>query len=241
MKAEHRHELKTNALADMLGRTWRAIKTGPSRHGLLLAGIAIAVVVVAGTGYFVWKSHKESRSALWVKMDDIQRQLDESSDPDDVKKTLDEAKSTADANAGTMPARGLRFKRARALLRMGLDRLASDKRDEAVKDVQEARRLFSDLTSDPSGKDNDSLLVQEAVMSVAVADESLGSLEEAKNGYKKITDTYRSGPFGDMAEKRLKALENSASHGETVDFYNKLGAVTKTDVLPPPDNTKKDE
>ena len=76
-----------------------------------------------------------------------------------------------------------------------------------------------------------------------MADESLGSLEEAQKGYKKITDTYRTGPFGDMAEKRLKALENSASHGEAVDIYNKLGAVTKTektDLPPMPDNTKKD-
>jgi tetratricopeptide (TPR) repeat protein len=233
MKAEHRHELKTNALADMLGRTWRTIKTGPSRHGLLLAGIAIAIVVVAATAYFVWKSHREARSALWFKVDDVQRKLDEATDAGDVKKALDDAKNLAEKNPGTAQARGLRYERARTLLRQGLGRLGSaPDRDEAKENIKEARKLFADLAAEPAGKDNDPILTQEALMSVAVADESLGDLKEAIKDYKKVAETYQGSAVAKAAHDRINALESPDSLKEATDVHDKLN-------LPPlKDNTK---
>jgi hypothetical protein len=161
MKAEHRHELKTNALADMLSRAVQAIKTGPSRHGLLILGIAIGVVVVAATGYFVWTSHRETRAALWGKVDDVQRKLDYATDDGEVEKALEEAKSTAEKNAGTPQARALRYDRARTLLHRGLERLAGHlDRNQAVESLKEARKLYAELASEPASKDNDPILIQ---------------------------------------------------------------------------------
>ena len=210
-------------------------------HGLLLAGIAIAVIVVGVTTYFVWSSHRESRSALWVKVDDVQRKLDEATDTDEVKKALDDAKSSAEKNAGTPAARALRFERARTLMRQGLGGLASEnerKRSEAIDALKEARKIYSDLASDSSGKDSDPLLTQEALMRVAIADESVGELDEALKGYKKVTENNRDSFIGKAAQAHINVLEGSDSRKDVTEVAEKLGFAPTTNNLPPLDNTK---
>lgn len=49
MKAEHRKELQTNSLADLLGRTVRNVRGGT---GLSWTKILIALVVVGGIATF---------------------------------------------------------------------------------------------------------------------------------------------------------------------------------------------
>src|SRR5260370_22326718 len=69
MKAEHRKELQTNALADMLGRTVRNVRGGTA---VPWTWIFIVLVIAAGVGIFFWwrGNLARSNSELWVKLDD---------------------------------------------------------------------------------------------------------------------------------------------------------------------------
>jgi tetratricopeptide (TPR) repeat protein len=230
MKAEHRHELKTNTLADMMGRAVQAVKTGPSRHNLLVTAVVVVVAVLALGGYLLWKDHKESRSALWLKVDDDQRKLDNAADAEEIKTALNDFSKTADANKGTVPAVVLRYDRARALLRRGLQYLyAPDQRDKALEDIKAAREAYAALEKDAAGHP---LLIQEAMMSVAKADESTGDLDEAVKGYQKLAKAYPQSVLGKAAEARANYLEDPTNRARVQELYQKLDKeVTR---LPPP-------
>jgi len=219
MKAEHRHELKTNALADTMGRLLQSLKTGPSRHGLFVWGGLAVVAAIVLTVFFVWKSNRDTRSALWVKVDESQRQLDNAADRAEVEAALQDFKSTADQHGDTPQARALRFDRARTLLRQGLERFYSPEREAALKDVKEAREISAKLADD---KENDPILLQEAMMSVAKADESLGDLDEALKGYQKLAKAYPNGVLGKAAEERAKYLEDENNRNKIKELYDAL-------------------
>ena len=59
MKAEHRKELQTNALADRMGRFFQRMKARPRKKSVFLWFVVILVVVVAG-GYLWVRSKKSS-------------------------------------------------------------------------------------------------------------------------------------------------------------------------------------
>jgi tetratricopeptide (TPR) repeat protein len=219
MKAEHRHELKTNALADSVSRLLQSLKTGPSRHSLLVWGGFLLVVVIIGTGYFIWKSNRDARSALWVQVDEAQRKLDNAATPADVEAALKGFQTTADQHAGTVQARALRADRARTLLRDGMEHLYSSERDDALKHVKEARDLYGQIAAD---KDNDPILIQEALMSVAKADESLGNLDEALKGYQKLAHDYPNSFLGKAADERAKYLEDENNRKKVKELYEAL-------------------
>ena len=62
MKAEHRKELQTNTLADMLGRTVRNVRGGGT--GLSWTKVLIVAVVVVGVlMFFWWKTNQTNRLA----------------------------------------------------------------------------------------------------------------------------------------------------------------------------------
>jgi tetratricopeptide (TPR) repeat protein len=219
MKAEHRHELKTNALADMMNRAMQAIKAGPSRHGMWLVGLVIVVAAAAFGGYLWWQDRKEARSALWVQVDDAERKLEYAVDRSEVEKTLKDFETLAKDNPGTPQARAVRFDRARTLLRQGLEHLYSPEREAAIQQIKDARKIYENLAAD---KDNDALLTQEALMSVAKADESLGDLDKAVEGYKKLAGVRPKTPLVEAAEKRSDYLSNPDNRKKVQELYDKL-------------------
>ncbi len=222
MKAEHRHELKTNALADMMGRAMQALKTGPSRHGLVLAGAAVVAVVIVLGGYLWWKDRQEAASALWLKVDDDERKLDGAANRDEVQDALKGFKKTADDHTGTVQARVLRYDRARTLLRQGLERLYSPDRDSALADLKEAREIYAKLATEPAGKENPPTLIQESLMGVAKADESTGNLDEALKGYQKLAGAYPNSVLGKAADERAKYLADENNRQQVKRLYEEL-------------------
>jgi tetratricopeptide (TPR) repeat protein len=235
MKAEHRHELKTNALADTMGRLMQGLKTGPSRHTLLVWGVIGLIAVGAATVYFIWKSGREERSALWLQVDEAERRLDEAATDDEVEAALDKFKEIADKNPGTPQARVLRFDRARARFRWGLENLYSTtKRDKAVEALRTARGWYDELAKEPV-KDKDEpnrILAQEALINVAKADESLGNLDEALKGYKALADAYPNSPLGQAAAERAKYLADDANRARAKQLYDKLNELTGPEAKP---------
>ncbi len=228
MKAEHRHELKTNALADSLSRLLQNLKTGPSRHGLLLTGVVAGALIVVIIGYFVWRSGREAQSALWVKLDEAQGKIDDATNNDEIETDLNDLTKLADQNAGTPQARVLRFDRARGLFRRGLENLCSD-HDKAIQDLKQARDAYAALANE-SG--NEPTLAQEALMNVAKADEAVGELGTAITGYQKLASTYPNSVLGKAAAERVKYLDDASNRARVQQLYDKLGELTKPETKP---------
>ncbi len=235
MKAEHRHELKTNALAETMARVVQAVKAGPSRNALLIWGGVILLAVILGViGFFIWRGRSEARSALWVKVDDAERRLDAATTPQEVDDALDDAKKLADAkeNSGTLAARVLKFDRARTLFRRGLEHLTADY-DKAVSDLTEARDLYRGLAGESSDNDRDTaVLAQEALMNVAKANESLGDLDEALKGYQKLAGKYPTSALGKAAQERADYLAKDANMAQAKELHDKLETLSKPSSSP---------
>jgi tetratricopeptide (TPR) repeat protein len=227
MKAEHRHELKTNALADTLGRALQGLKAGPSRHTLIIGVVIAVVAVVVVTGYFIWKGQTEGRSTLWEKLDVAQGNLDNAATADQLQKALTNFKELSDQNSRALPGTAARFDRARVLLHRGLERLYSPERDQALGDLKEARKIYAELAGDSSVRDAHPLLGEEALMSVAKIDESFGDVDKALDGYKAVVKAYPKGPLHEAAEGRVKYLENADNRAQLKALYDKLDEQAK--------------
>jgi tetratricopeptide (TPR) repeat protein len=218
MKAEHRKELQTNVLADTLGRVLVNVKKGPSRQTLIIVGVVVVIVL----GYLGWRylsrSSQESRSALWVQVDQENRQLDAAADLGQVEVALTQLEEAAKEHAGTVPAQVMRLIRARTLLYLGLENLCAQReRDKAIKQVEEARDLYAQLAEQTS---KTPVLHQETLLGVARAKESLGQVDEAREDYRNLANRYPQSAAGKLAQQRLEYLEKN---GEQVqDLYKAL-------------------
>ena len=220
MKAEHRKELQTNALADRLGKMVESVKSGPK------ISLWIWVVLVLAVGlYLFWsftsKSSANQRSLLWLRLDGI---ADE--------KSLQEF---ADANTGTPPARTARYELARLQLQDGVEQFGSpDKHAEAVKKLVSARTIYLELAQ---GKGNP-ILVQEAMMGTAKAEETLigdqGTVDQAIENYEKLAQAYPESLPGLAAAKRAQYLKDNRKQVEA--FYAELNQRMGTKV-PTPSST----
>jgi len=211
MKAEHRKELQTNALADRLGRIVQGFKEGfhdrPSNKTMLvLGGIVAAIALIA-----VWRITSNARaravSAEWL-------QLDEASNFADLEKI-------AEKKSDNEPARIARFQMARVHLRRGMENFCStspDGRADALKDLNEAARLYGELSGE--AKDNP-LLTQEALLGIGKAKEALGELDVALAAYEQLGSRYPDSVSGKEAAERAKKLKDNKEQVSA--FYKKLG------------------
>src|SRR5262245_27799992 len=69
MKAEHRKELETNALAEGMGRMIRGMRERPQRRGVVIwAGV---IVVLLGLGIWWWydRIQRDIYAEGWAKLD----------------------------------------------------------------------------------------------------------------------------------------------------------------------------
>src|SRR5437868_2098143 len=136
MKAAHRKELQTNALADKMGRLVENVKAGPksaSAVGWVLVLLPLLVFVV---WWYFTRTSWEDDSTRWMTLRAV------TSDPAGIGSKLEEF---AQADRGTVQARIARFQLARWSLREGQDLYASEKREAAVKDLRTARDLYEQL------------------------------------------------------------------------------------------------
>jgi hypothetical protein len=220
MKAEHRKELQTNVLADSLGRFVKNVKSGTKSSSLIywiLAALVLAVVV----GWFIYRGYSSrSRSELWTKLDEAASTAN-----------LEKLGSIAEQSRGTKAARTARFQIARIQLEQGLNTLGSEqRRAEALKNIEDARTLYSELIQDT----NDApLLRQEAMMGVAKAEESLigipkadapnemrGTLAQALKYYESLENATPESFQTKAAKKRADELRNNGTQIES--FYTEL-------------------
>jgi hypothetical protein len=225
MKAEHRKELQTNALADFLGRLIVGYREGfkirPSHTLLLIVG-GIVLVLVAVISISLYRgSVSRGRSAEWVRLDEAS--------------TLKDLEGIAAKSSGDAATRVARFQLARVYLRRGMENFCStadDGRKEAIENLNEAARLYGDLAAE--SKDN-AVLVQEALLGVGKAKEALNELDDALAAYQDLVKRYPNSVNGKAAAERVKKLSDNKEQVSA--FYKELDKLAAP-IAPTP---KKDE
>jgi hypothetical protein len=227
MKAEHRHQLHTNALADRMGRLLKEMRSAPTSTSRLVWVFALLVVVT----FLVWWLYAygavvRDRSALWTNVA-AATHAPSAGPAEDVLQRI------ARDNPTTIPGRTAGFELARSQLQQGLQLLASDNRKEALALLKAARERYRELAP---GCIDVPLLAQEALMGKATAEESLagmveppsteetgeksaqpkeenyaGSLDKALEYYRDLAIKFPDSILGKKAEKRANELEQQRS------------------------------
>lgn len=215
MKAQHRHELKTNVLADSMGRIIQGVRSRPKSSAAalwIIAGLAVATAVVwylAGSG---------SSSAEWVQLDAVP--------PGDIAQ-LDRI---AKESPGSAAARAARFQKARLELDDGLRGLYTPERGRAILALDDARKVFLDLAQESVDQP---LMAQEALGGAARAEEALigvplpdkpgetvGTLDQAVKLYNKTAEMDPNSYLGKRSADHAAQLEKSRADVEK--FYAEL-------------------
>ncbi len=230
MKAEHRKELETNALADYIGNMLHKAKEGPSQKVLITGGLIVLVVVLVGV--FLWYAFgsKDKDAERWVQWNALtQTATTETAPKAELDKLRGAYPNMPDAwyqrlyalnkfeadNPNTTQARMTRFQKARLFMANSQD-IGSGlnvTRDTELKCLAEARDLYEKLITEAS---DEPYLAQEAILNCAKAKEDLGDFEGAKKLYEQLKKDHPKGLYVSQADKALARLDSQR------DYWNKL-------------------
>lgn len=229
MKAEHRKELHTNALADGMVKLVHGIKSKPPTSSITLwviAGLALGTFLA----WYFASGTSTAYSRLWVQIEDDSYNRHPAIAEMDLKNISQESPAS-------IPGRTARFQEARLLLPQGLQQLCGQDRKNAIERLEKARKLYLELAKECA---DDALLTQEAMFGAAKAeealvgvpkegsDESSGSLSKALELYNQLAQKYGDSFLGKEAAARAKQIE--ANRADIEKFYvelNKLASGKK--------------
>ncbi len=234
MKAEHRKELQTNALADRMGRVIQRMKTRPNRSSVL-TWILVGVLAVA-VAIFLW-SRSRSRATLaeaWFSVDE---------EAQNVLRSLAQSKlqvlSELENERQTNPVIATRFQGAWfCLWEFGVKSLTKGNPIQAVTYVKVAQEQYRNLALADEVKE-DPVLAPEALYAIAVAEETLAistpnqekHLEQAAKDYRAVADRFPKSAHGKEAKKRLAELEDRDQRRQIAAFYTQLAQRTHYDIF----------
>jgi hypothetical protein len=227
MKAEHRKELRTNALADRIGRFIQGVKTRTQANYLMIWGTLAVVVAGFVIWYFINRSNKNARSELWVELDSVAvpastMPIDKDHDP--YKKRVSELEDIIENHKGTKQALIARFELARINLRnLGLDLLADDPRF-ALANLEKAKREYTKLAEDY--KDEPQWAAQARLGLAQIAEtraiQDLSKLDDAVKLYEQVAQEYPKTAAGMEAQQRVKEFKDSKKRAAIEQFYKDL-------------------
>jgi hypothetical protein len=209
MKAEHRKELQTNTLADMLGRTVRNVRGGGT--GVSWRTVIIVLVLVLAVGIFWWVKKNQSRgdAELWVKLDDNTSK--------NIEQLFKESNDTNQGKAATlMLAYEIQYEGVR-LVGGG-----PQMQPAGVQRLQQSQALYVQAQKLCEG--NDEWMAEakygEAAATEALTVEDPENLTKAKNLYADLAkgDLGKTG-YGMLAAKRLEQLNNQTEQAAIAGFY----------------------
>jgi tetratricopeptide (TPR) repeat protein len=194
MKAEHRHELQTNELAEWLEKTIDKFK--PYTRAII--GVAVAVLIILGV-------------YLYVGSLDRRAQAEASNQFLQALGTPEELQSVIDHYRGTKPAELAQLVLAEGQLRDGTDQLYTNK-PVARTNLSSAAGAFAQaeaVTHDP-------MLRAWALYGEGRAYESLGNLDRARTTYQNLITDYPDSALVDGARSHLANLNRTG----TKEFYD---------------------
>lgn len=192
MKADHRHELKTNILAEWLGNLPQWTKEN------LITIICVLVLVIAVAGFYIWRSHSKSAQVQeHIRFTSLVNQISNTKmqilsaqaqgtdrsfilfKPADALKTF--ADSTTDDNLAAMAL----IKRAEALRTELHYRLAAVSNQDLLAQLTRARESYTEAVEKSSS--NPSLRAA-AKFGLGLCEEELGNFDKARQTYREIAD-----------------------------------------------------
>jgi hypothetical protein len=233
MKAEERKHLKENELQTWISRAWQSVTSGSTANTIVWAVILVGLLLAIGWRYYS-KTMFTSRSNMWYALDNAS--------------SSEALKDIAKENKGSSVGRVARFDLARFQLQDALSRLDSPTladRQSAADDLQSVRDLYRELSDD---KGLEQSLIQEAMMNVAKAEETLagvpkadnevqmrGSLSQAVTLYQALASKYSNSYLGGLAATRAKDIDDHRTQIEA--FYMGLSKDLGKPA-PPPDLPK---
>jgi len=235
MRAEHRHELKTNTLAEWMGNLpqW-------TRDNLVSIAIVIVTIVAAG-GFYFWRSYgrnaqlqEQYRFTGFVnQISNRKMQLLGAQSPaggtssilfEPARNLETFAKSTSDNNLAALAY----IKQAEAL------RAELHYRAESVSDqdfaAQLARAKQSYAMAVEKAADNPSLMAL-AQFGIALCEEELGKFDEAKQIYARIAadDAFQGTATAAQAKLRLETMDD---YRKNVVFAPKPKPKPRSNIIP---------
>jgi hypothetical protein len=208
MKAEHRKELETNALAERMGRVVQGIKQKPQKRTMLWMVAAAVVVVII---LFFWRrgvQRAEENSRNWMILGAGSGQNLEFLVKEDPQSNQ---------------AKAVEFESRYAIFRYLLERLTTDPNivlanlDNLAQGYRELEKLCKD----------DKVLLPEALFAQAVIEETRilkddDKWKSALAAYKVVADNHKDSAFGKLAAKRVEVLENNDKRRELLLTYQDL-------------------
>jgi hypothetical protein len=202
MKAERRHELQHNEVADWVAATIERVK--PYSRAIVAVAVAATVLLVA---YVVLSGRSERKQS--VAWNDYYQAVQAES-----KDVATDLESVVREHGG-VPA-GLWAEVALGDLKLGegIESLFREKQAAQSK-LRGAIQHYQNVLEEA----DDAMLVARARFGLARAYESLGQLGEARDAYKQIVGSSGTNAYISIAKERLKDLDRS----ETKDFYAWFG------------------
>ena len=216
MKAERRHELQTNALADWLAKTIQKVQPHANTiliGTLLVVGGIVAVVMLSG------RSNQRSAGA-WGEY--YQATLIE-----DVDKRIAELSGVAEAHPETAPGLWARLMVAEARLVRGANASFKD-REAGLEDLDKAQADFETVIKGGAAlSDSEAeLLMQRAHWGLARTFESLAEGDNATEEYAKLAKAWPESALGKAAAKKADQLRAMS------DWYDWYASVDPTKIEP---------
>ena len=216
MKTERRHELKQNVLADALAAKIEAAKP----YGRVIAGVVLAVVVIAGVMVYSNIQSRKAKDAAWtdyfIKGIPIETHVAGQDQPDVAQVEVD--LKTLDRLANDHPSDPLGhwalLTAADQRLSTGIGNLIKPTRSQGEEELKTAVGNYTNVLA----RTNDPLFQQRALSGLARAHESLGDLAEAGKACDDLLERWPEGPLAAEAKAQKKRLTQKS----TADFYSKL-------------------
>jgi hypothetical protein len=217
MKAEHRKELQTNALADRMGRLITRMKGGPSRSTVLTCILGVLVVLALLFFLYTRNRSRTAGSALWVALDGGHWKRQQESGIE-ITNLIDLAESQGHTNAGKAARMQMAYFQ---LWEFGI-KLLPVSANEGLKQIRSAQQAYRGLAEELK---DDPVLGPEALYSVAVAEESQAikdtdkHLIEATRLYREVAKRYPESAHGRNARERAEELDREAGRDRIRLFY----------------------
>ncbi len=206
MRAERRHELETNELADYLGRLLRDYNV----H-LKLGGIILAAVLIGGLVYRVLATSEARRAARAWEAFMVARE------PEDYERIIRDFEGLPAAHWAMLELADLEYSR-------GLDRLTQN-REEAETYLKKALERYRRALQVASEVDSiDPAFGARALLGQAHCYEALGDRSKAIEAYERLLKEYPDTWMARRAEERLEELKKPAA----AEFYAALQRAAAT-------------
>jgi tetratricopeptide (TPR) repeat protein len=199
MKAQHRHELQTNQLAQWLDNTIEQLRP----YARAIVGVLVAVAIVVGVYAYLGAVQRRTETAA---ADQFIAAL-QISDP---RQSQRELQNTMEEYRGTAPATIAQLVLAERSLDDGSNALFTNKQAgrESLFKAAEAFMGVEKETHDP-------MLKMWALYGLGRSHESMGDLDQAKDDYQRLLKEYPDSSLSDAARTHINRLDQPA----TKEFY----------------------